>query len=175
MLAQKVRYTARATGRPIALAEKMVDKDMVVFSATHQVTNETRYFSDKEWETLEDADRWTKGKPVREACDEMFLIANGQRAVEFGLATQTIESRSELAETLNVSEPIPVMERTWIDSMVFLLNTGFVTFLLIVIGLIALTIELEHPGWVLAVWFRCSASACSFGAAFWVAHPVGSR
>ena len=146
VLAQKVRDTAEATGRPVALAEKMVDKDMVVFAATNQVTNETSFFSDKEWESLENADQWTKGKPVREAGEEMFFIANGQRAVELGMADQTIKSRADLASTLNLAEPIEVMERTWIDSMVFLLNTGVVTFLLIVIGLIALTVELGAPG-----------------------------
>ncbi|MEM8666265.1 MAG: NfeD family protein [Planctomycetota bacterium] len=146
VLAQKVRDTARATGRPIALAEKMVDKDMVVFSATNNATGESKYFSDKEWDAFDDADQWTKGKPVREAGKEMFFIANGQRAVELGMASQTIDSRSDLASTLNLSEPVPVMERSWIDSMVFLLNTGVVTFLLILIGLIALTVELGAPG-----------------------------
>ena len=60
--------------------------------------------------------------------------------------TQTIQSRDQLAETLNVREPIRVMERTWIDTMVYVLNSGLVTFLLIVVGLIALTIELSSPG-----------------------------
>lgn len=146
VLAQKARDTARATGRPVALAEKMVDKDMVVFQATHKTNGETRYISDKEWDTLKDADDWNKGKPIREAGKEMFFIANGERAVELGMATQTIQNRDQLAKTLNVREPIRVIERTWIDTMVYLLNSGFVTFLLIVIGLIALTVELGAPG-----------------------------
>ncbi len=146
VLAQKVRDTARATGRPLALAEKMVDKDMVVFEATHKTSGETRYISDKEWESLKDADDWVKGKPVREAGKEMFFIANGERAVQLGIASETIANRDQLAETLDVREPIRVMERTWVDTLVYLLNTGFVTFLLIVIGLIALTVELGAPG-----------------------------
>ncbi|MFK8111980.1 MAG: nodulation protein NfeD [Rubripirellula sp.] len=146
VLAQKVRDTAKATGRPLALAEKMVDKDMVVFEATHKTTAETRYFSDKEWETLKDVDDWLKGKPVREAGKEMFFIANGERAVELGMATQTVGDKSDLAEVLGVQSPIREIERTWTDTMVFLLNTGFVTFLLIAIGLIGLTVELSAPG-----------------------------
>ena len=67
VLAQKVRDTAKATGRPIALAEKMVDKDMVVYHATHKTNGETRYISSKEWDSLKDVDDWVKGKPVREA------------------------------------------------------------------------------------------------------------
>jgi membrane-bound serine protease (ClpP class) len=146
VLAQKVRDTAKAKGRPVALAEKMVDKDMVVFRATRKADGETRYFSNKEWESMKDSDDWVKGKPIREAGAEMFFIANGERAVELGMATQTVADQKQLAEALNVRQPIRVMERTWVDTMVFVLNTGFVTFLLIAIGLIALTIELGAPG-----------------------------
>jgi len=145
-LAQKVRDTARATGRPLALAEKMVDKDMVVFEATNKETGEIRYFSNKEWAALKDVENWNKGKPIREAGEEMFFTVNGARAVELGMADQTVRSRDELAELLNVQQPIPVVERTWIDTMVYVLNHGFVTFLLIAIGLIALTVELSAPG-----------------------------
>ena len=146
VLAQKARDTAEATGRPIALAEKMVDKDMVVFRATHKTTGEVRFISDKEWETLEDANQWNKGKPVREAGKEMFFIANGTRAVELGIATETIQRRSQLAEALNLRAPIPVMQNTSVDAFVKLLHNGWITFLLIAIGLIALTIELGAPG-----------------------------
>ena len=146
VLAQKVRDTARATGRPVALAEKMVDKDMVVFRATHRTSGETRYVSDKEWESMEDAADWQKGKPVREAGKEMFFTTNGRRGVELGMASQTIDSRDQLAEAIGAREPIRIMERTWIDTLVLILNSGFVTFLLIAVGLIALTIEFGAPG-----------------------------
>lgn len=146
VLAQKVRDTAERTGRPQALAEKMVDKDMVVFAAVSKTTNERRYFSDKEWETLEDVNDWERGKPVREAGKEMFFTVNGARAVELGMATQTVQDKADLAEALNVTSPIQEMQRTWTDTLVFLLNTWFVTFLLIVIGLVGLTIEFSAPG-----------------------------
>lgn len=145
-LAQKVRDAAAATGRPLALAEKMVDKDMVVFEGTHKKSGDVRYFSNKEWESFKDSDQWNKGKPIREAGKEMFFTVNGARAVELGMANQTIDNRDQLAETLGVREPIRVIERTWIDTMVYLLNSGFVTFLLIAIGLIALTLEVSAPG-----------------------------
>ncbi len=145
-LAQRVRDTANATGRPLALAEKMVDKDMVVFEATHKSDGTTRYFSDKEWESFEQADQWERGKPVREAGKEMFFITNGERAVELGMADEIIDSRSDLAETLGVDSPIPVRERTMIDTLIFVLNSWPITFLLIMIGLVALVFELSAPG-----------------------------
>lgn len=146
VLAQKARDTAQATGRPIALAEKLVDKDMVVFEAKKKTDGTTRFFSDKEWKSFKEADQWERGKPIREAGEEMFFIANGRRAVELGMADQTIDSRAQLAKVLGVSEPIPVMERTWVDTLVYVLNSWFVTFLLIVIGLVALMIEFGAPG-----------------------------
>ena len=146
VLAQKVRDTARATGRPVALAEKMVDKDMVVFEARHKTDGNTQFFSDKEWKSLEGADQWERGKPIREAGEEMFFIANGRRAELLGIADQTIDSRDQLAETLGVRSPIAVMQRTWVDTLVYVLNSGVVTFLLIVVGLVALVIEFSAPG-----------------------------
>jgi membrane-bound serine protease (ClpP class) len=146
VLAQKVRDTAKATGRPQALAEKLVDKDLVVFSATHRKTGERRYISDREWASMEDVDQWDQGKPVREAGKEMFFTVNGTRAVELGMADHVINHRDEIATILNVQSPIPELKRTSMDTVIWLLNTQVVCFLLIVIGLAALAIELSAPG-----------------------------
>jgi membrane-bound serine protease (ClpP class) len=146
MVAQKARDTARATGRPVVLAEKMTDKDMVVFKATHQDDGTVKYFSDKEWDTLEDADQWQRGKPVREAGKEMFFIANGDRLVELGMADQTFNDLSEVAEILGVATPIEEIGPTWAESIARFLNTGWMTFLLITIGLIAIAVEISAPG-----------------------------
>ena len=163
VLAQKVRDTAEATGRPLALAEKMTNKDMVVFRAVNKQDGAVRYFSDSEWESMEDTDQWEKGKPVREAGEEMFFTVNGSRAVELGFAERTVENRTELAEALNVQTPIPEMERTAVDTAILILNSGFVTFLLLVIGLVALVIELGAPG----VGIGGLTSVLCFGLFFW--------
>ncbi len=163
VLAQKARDTAKATGRPEVLAEKMVDKDMIVFSATRTSDGETRLFSDKEWETLADAGEWQRGQPIREAGKDMFFIANGERAVELGLADHTANDRAELAEILGLREPIPIVKRTWVDTFVLVLNSGFVTFLLLVVGMIALVIELSAAGFGVGGL----VSLLCFGLFFW--------
>lgn len=163
VLAQKVRDTAKATGRPLALAEKMTDKDMVVFRAVSKTDGTVRYISDKEWDSMEGTDNWEKGKPIREAGKEMFFTVNGTRAVELGMADQTVGSEAELAEVLNVKTPIPVMERTGTDTAIMILNSGFVTFLLLVIGMVALVIELGAPG----VGVGGLVSLLCFGLFFW--------
>lgn len=144
--AQKARDICKATGRPEVLAEKMTDKDMVVFSATHKTDGVQRLFSDKKWETLADTDQWEKGKPIREAGKEMFFIANGERAVELGIANQTAFSRIELTRSLGLGDTVPVMQQSSVDTMILVLNSGFVTFLLLMIGMVALVIELSAPG-----------------------------
>ena len=163
VLAQKVRDTAQATGRPLALAEKMTDKDMVVFRAVHKTDGTVRYFSDKEWESMEDTDEWEKGKPIREAGKEMFFTCNGQRAKELGMADDTVANQEELAELLNVRTPIRVLERTGTDTAILILNSGFITFLLLVIGMVALVIELGAPG----VGLGGLVSILCFGLFFW--------
>ena len=163
VVAQKARDAAEATGRPLSLAEKMTDKDMIVFEATHKTDGRVRYFSDKEWVSMKDSDEWNKGKPIREAGAEMFFTVNGRRAVELGVADQTIESREELANVLNVRSPIPVKERSWVDTLIVILNSGPVTFLLLVIGMVALVMELGAPG----MGIGGLLSILCFGLFFW--------
>ncbi|QDV66182.1 NfeD family protein [Crateriforma conspicua] len=163
VLAQKARDTAKATGRPPTLAEKMTHKDMVVYRATNRDDGTVDYFSDQEWESRTDIEQWQKGKPVREAGADMFFVANGTRAVELGIADQTVESRAELYDVLNVKTPVPEMQRTSMDTVILVLNSGFVAFLLILLGLIALGFELSAPG----LGVGGLASLLCFGLFFW--------
>lgn len=163
VLAQKARDAAESNGRPPTLAEKMTNKDMVVRKATHKDDGRVTYFSEEEWESREDAEDWEKGKPVREAGKEMFFIVNGQRAVELGMADQTVDDREELFQVLNVQTPVPELERTSMDTIILLLNSGFMAFLLILIGLIALGVELSAPG----LGIGGLTSLLCFGLFFW--------
>ncbi|MCC9599376.1 ATP-dependent Clp protease proteolytic subunit [Stieleria sp. JC731] len=162
-VAQRARDAAEQTGRPMTLAEKMTDKDMVVFRSVNKESGEVRYLSDKELESMPDADQWEVGKPIREANKDMFFIANGKRLVELGMAEQTVESVDELAEQLDVETPIPVLDRTGTDIAIMILNHWFVTFLLLVVGLVALGIELSAPG----IGIGGLTSMLCFGLFFW--------
>jgi len=158
-----VRDTAAATGRPVALAEKMTDKDMIVYHATNKVSGEKRYLSDKEHQSMEDAANWKLGPPIREAGKEMFFMVNGKRAVELGMADQTVSGKEDLARVLNVQSPIPEMHRSSVDTLVLILNSKFVTFLLLLIGLSALAFELSAPG----LGVGGLVSVLCFGLFFW--------
>lgn len=148
VLAQKVRDTAAATGRPIPLAEKLVDKDLIVFSATKKDSGDEQLFSNREWDSLkpEERDSWDRGPTIREAGENMFFTVNGARAVELGFADDVVDNEEQLYEKLNVQTPVPTYERTVMDTTIWILNSNFMAFVLILVGLSALLIEFSAPG-----------------------------
>jgi len=93
----------------------------------------------------------------------MFFTVNGRRAVELGMADQTVTSRDQLAEVLNLQEPIPVIERTGMDTVILILNSNVAAFLLVLIGLTALGVELSAPG----LGLGGLVSILCFGLFFW--------
>lgn len=162
-LVQQIRAIALTAGRPPALAEAMVDKDISVVEATHAETGERRFFTNHEWEALADQDAWGDPRPVVEAKENTFLTVNGRRAVELGLADATVENEQALAAELNIDGPIVRLENSKIDTMVVILNNPWVTGLLIFIGLLALLFELSAPG----IGIGGLLSIFCFGVFFW--------
>ena len=163
-LAQRARDAAETTGRPVALAEKLVDKDLLVHAATDP-DGETVYVTDRKWESMSEADRegWTLGPVVREAGKEMFFIANGRRAKELGFVDGTFDDREELFERLDLATPVPVYQRTTMDFWIWLLSSRPMAFLLIVVGIGGLMFELMAPG----LGVGTLVSVLAFGLFFW--------
>lgn len=145
-LVQQVRDLAVRHDRPPALLEAMVDKDAVVYNVTNEETGEQVYLTEKEFESLEDADQWQRGRPVFESREGYFLDVNGTRAVELGLAEGTATSLSQYLERRGVTAEPRVIAATWVDTAAHLLTTWPITVLLLIIGGIALMVELGAPG-----------------------------
>ncbi len=146
-LVRQVRDLATHHSRPPALAEAMVDMDIVVYQVKNRDTGEITYKSDPEIESLADPDVWEKGPPVQESRKGLFLELNGQCAAELNFAEGNAGSRRELAARFGVQPgELLTLETTWIDTTVMLLNSWPVTVLLLIVGLIALYIELSAPG-----------------------------
>jgi membrane-bound serine protease (ClpP class) len=145
-LAQKVRDLAEAKGRPPALAEAMVDMDLVVWRVKDEQTGREAFMSEKEIESDDNGDRWKKINPVLESREDHFLQVSGQRAVELGLAEATASNRSAMLHRYRLPEDPLVLEPTGVDTAVYILNLPVVTGLLFVVGLVALYIEFMAPG-----------------------------
>lgn len=146
-LARRLRDLAAAHGRPPALAEAMVDMNLVVYRVTNRETGEVTYMSQQEIDSSDNPDAWETGPPVLESREGSFLEVNGQRAVELQLATATVSDMVDLEQRYPVTEPpLVFLRRTVVDRAVDLLNHPLVTALLFVVGAIALYVELSAPG-----------------------------
>ncbi len=145
-LARRVRDLAESTGRPPALAEAMVDMDLTVFEVRHRNNGKTSYMSQPEIDSSDNPEVWEKIKPVFETRKGHFLEVNGKRAVELGLANATVDDLDALKARYAPIENWVELRWTAVDTAVVILNHPFITFLLFVVGLIALYVELAAPG-----------------------------
>jgi membrane-bound serine protease (ClpP class) len=141
-----IRTLAERRDRPAALAEAMVNKDIVVYRATRTEDGQVGYFTAEEWESLGNQDDWQRGPPIFEAREDQFLTVNGARAAELGLVEGTSRSLDEVLGKVGAERPARVLAWTWVDSTVTALNSIWMAALLILVGLIALFIELSAPG-----------------------------
>ena len=145
-LARKVRDLAEAKGRSPALAEAMVDDALIVYQVKDTDKGETVYMTDAEIEASPTPKRWEKGNPVLESRDDKFLEVNGLRAVELKLAQGNTAGRRGLKELYEFKNEPLVYRWSGLDTTVYVLNIGIITGLLIVIGLVALFVEVSSPG-----------------------------
>ncbi len=163
-LVSKVRTLSENGGRPPAIAEAMVDMDLEVFKVTHADSGEVSYMSNAELKALEDPTEWRKGPLLEASKKGQFLEVNGQQAVDIGLADDVASSRSALAARFDKqNKDIILLEPTWVDTLVTILNFRFVTVLLFIAGLIAVYVELAAPG----IGVGGITAALCFGLFFW--------
>ncbi|MCH5377865.1 MAG: peptidase, partial [Planctomycetes bacterium] len=126
-IASQLRDLAEAKGRPPALAEAMVNMDLVVYQVTNRRTGRQTYMSQQEIDAAGDPEQWEKGKPVLESREKQFLEVNGRRAVELQLAQGTVHDLHELTRVLGLAGEPLVLKPGGIDAAVYILNLPFVT------------------------------------------------
>lgn len=163
-LVTKVRGLAEDTNRPPAIAEAMVDMDLEVFKVTHADSGEISYMSDAELNALDDPTEWRKGALLEASKKGQFLEVRGGTAVEIGLADGLAKSRAEVAAKFGQrAEDMILLESSWVDTLVMILNFRFVTVLLFIVGLIAAYMELAAPG----IGIGGLIAGLCFGLFFW--------
>ncbi len=162
-LARRVRDLAEAKGRPPALAEAMVDMDLVVYRVRHRTTGRVWFMSDAEIASAEQPDQWEKLEPVHESRKGHFLEVNGRRAVELRLAQAAVADFQEVQDRFTLHEPLRIYRPSAVDTVVYVLNWRIVTGLLLLVGLIALYVEFSAPGIGLGGLVACLC----FGLFFW--------
>ncbi|MDB5387155.1 MAG: signal peptide peptidase SppA, type [Planctomycetaceae bacterium] len=157
-----MKSLAEKKQRPASIILAMADKDQIAFQVTNKENGEISFMSDDEIHSANGD--WVKGARVDETGKPELLLVNGIRAHELKIAEEPVSSFDELKEryAIPVAESLPPVGPTWVDSLVFLLNDGRVTGMLLVIGFICIYAEMHVPSGL----FIIIACVC-FGLFFW--------
>jgi membrane-bound serine protease (ClpP class) len=158
---------AKQKGRPEGIAEAMADKSVQVFQVKNRRTGRVWFLTDAEIHNSNG--EWEKGLPVPESGRNQLLTLNGARAHELLLAEPPVRDFDDLKQRLGVPPETNIAEatRTWVDSLVFWLNTDLALFFLVVVGFICIYVELHLMTGVLSI-----IAALCFALFFW-SHFLG--
>lgn len=161
-LREELKTLAEKKGRPVGLCQAMADKDLDVFQATHRDNGRISFLTEEEIHVSNG--EWIKGRIVPECQGEMLLTVDGQRAHELKLAEAPVADQDELRQRLGIPEgEIPqAVGRTWVDTLVWELNTPGMTFLLLFAGSALIYIELH----TMTSFFGIASALC-FMLFFW--------
>ncbi|MGV3608948.1 MAG: NfeD family protein [Planctomycetaceae bacterium] len=146
ILIQQMRTLADAKGRPAALVEAMVDKEMEVFRCKDQESGAIVYRTAKELETAADAAKYVERELVIESQKGRFLTVSGKRAVELTLAQANANSLEECQARYAPISAWRVLDKTWVDLSLDFLRLWWVTLLLLLLGIAGLGYESMAPG-----------------------------
>ena len=168
-LRESLRRLATAKGRSPALCESMSAKDLQVFKATKRDSGSMSYMTDAEIQNSEG--EWIKGAPVPECGGGQFLTVAGKRAYELRLASEPVHDFSELKQRLGIPKDklVPIAQTTWVDTLVSVLRSPAVTFLLFMIGILCLYLEAHTTSGIFAI-----GAIFSFGLFFWANYMGGT-
>ena len=153
--------------RPAAIWLAMMNKDLSVYKVTHRDSGQINYMTQEEIDAFEGL--WVKGAAIPEAGNDQLLTVNGRRAHELQIAETPVRDFEDLQGSLGIPADVRVIvsEKTWVDSLVFELNTAWAMALLCALGIFGLYLE-AHT----STGFFGIVSCVCFGIFFW-AHFLG--
>ena len=135
--------------RSWSLWQAMIDPQLDVYTCTR--LGDVEYFCDEELAAQQpkpgeggDAPRWRKG-PLVTTPGVAFRVG-GTQAVDFHLANHTVENLTEFRRLYDLENDPTLIEPSWADLLVDMLRSPGITALLLLIGGVALYLELHSPG-----------------------------
>lgn len=148
--------------RPPALCMAMADRSSKVFQVTHRDNGRIWYMSEADVKAT--GDEWILGHQLPETNGELLFTVNGQRAHDLKLAEPPVHDASEL--NLRIGLPATVVlkpiEKTWVDGLVFWLNSPRMTVFLVLLGAALIFIEQHFMTGILGI-----LSVLCFALFFW--------
>jgi len=136
-------HLATVSERPLPLLTVMVDKNAVANVYTHQTSGRREVFTEKQIQQQVDRDTWL---PKERLAGGGELIPQ-QTALQYGLVSGIEESISIGLSRLGLTAVPSELAAPWLDASIQrLIGQAWVPRLLLMIGMMALMVELGNPG-----------------------------
>jgi len=156
-----MRGLAARKKRPPALLEAMIQLDLQVYRVTNANTQAVWYMSEHDIHAANE--EWTRGPLVPESRKGLLLAVDGNRAHELLLAEAPVADLADLQQRLGIPHvKLVAVGRTWIDTLVYVLNSPIAMFFLVVLGVALLYLELHFTSGLMGI-----GSALCFALFFW--------
>jgi membrane-bound serine protease (ClpP class) len=156
-----------AKARSWSISVALFDPDLEVFHCTR--LGDIKYsecFCEEELAEQPDADQWEKGATITEPGRPLQIT--GSEAVEYWLVNHTAEDFGEFKRFYGLENDPDLLEPGWADFLIRQLASPQFSGMLLLIGFLALYVELQAPGVGLGGFF---AAVC-FVLFFW-SHYLG--
>lgn len=158
-LAIRARGLCQAKGHPPAIAEAMIEPNLVVVSAKDSKTGASGFFTQLQVDS--EPGRYLDVVRIKEPGQVLTLTADD--AATFGLG-RVVSGQEDLKGLYHLKgKPIRVDGPTWVDGLVQTLNDPFVSFVLLFVGIFMLILEVKMPG----VGLPAITSVLAFVLFFW--------
>jgi len=120
----------------------LIDPNIEVFRYSRQGHQE--YYSEAEWANLPNREKWHKNELVTKR--GAALQVTGTEGVQFHLVNRTVASYSEVGRLYGLESDPVMREPGWADYLISALSSRGVAMVLLMIGFVALYVELQVPG-----------------------------
>ncbi|MFO0897364.1 MAG: NfeD family protein [Pirellulales bacterium] len=138
------RKLAPAKNRSWSLPAALVDPMLEVHRYQKRDGKTTDYFSADEFAELKDQADWQRGDVVTKPGEPLQAV--GPRAVELGLARQVVANFGEWKQLYGLEDDPNLVQPGWADVLISALTRTEVAWMLLLIGGVALYVELQAPG-----------------------------
>jgi membrane-bound ClpP family serine protease len=152
---------ARKT-RSWSLPAAMFDPKLSVSQYTHK--GQSGFFSAEELAAQAQPDQWTAGETVTKP--EKVFVATGNDAVVYRLASHVVDDFAQFKELYGLESDPSLLEPRWSDLLVDALASPGAAVLLLILGGVALYVELHTPGLGIAAFVALVCFALFFWSRF---------
>jgi membrane-bound ClpP family serine protease len=158
---------ARQKLRSWSLWAAMFNQNLDVFRC-HRL-GDVDYFCDKELTSRqplagEKGTKWEKGERV--TTPNKVLSLKGDKALEYGIATATVENFNQFKQHYALENDPALIEPGWVDALAHFLGRKEMVAVLIFLGALGIYIELHAPGTGIGAFMAVLAFALFFWSGF---------